>query len=359
MSTPASRHHATSSSLPIGEHHSYIGRFAPSPSGPLHFGSLVSALASYAHARQAGGLWHLRMENLDPPREEPGADDAILRALEQHGLTWDGPVLYQSDRLEAYAEVLERLHAERLVYPCTCTRKDIRAMGGVYDGRCRERQPDTAQPHAWRLKVYDAASVNSRGATVNLEDEVRFNDLIQGPQRQNVRREAGDPIIKRKDGLFAYQLAVIVDDIHQQITHVIRGGDLLELTAGQINAFRILGGEAPAFGHVPVALNAEGQKLSKQHHAPALDPARAGSNLWQALVFLRQSPPPELRLAPVREILDWALEHWDTGAVNGPDREAPAAEYRKAPAADYRDKDRAASVEKSQPVDQQEQRSTS
>lgn len=232
-------------------------------------------------------------------------------------------------------------------------------MGGVYDGRCRERQPDTAQPHAWRLKVYDATRVNPLGSTVALEDEVRFHDLIQGPQRQNVRREAGDPIIKRKDGLFAYQLAVIVDDIHQQITHVIRGGDLLELTAGQINAFRILGSEAPAFGHVPVALNAEGQKLSKQHHAPALDPARAGTNLWQALVFLQQAPPPELRSAPVREILDWTLEHWDTGVINGPDREAPAAEYRDAPAADQWNKPSTASAEKPQSVDQQKQRNPS
>jgi len=284
----------------------YVGRFAPSPSGPLHFGSLVSALASYLHARSAGGRWLVRMENLDPPREQPGADTLILRALEQHGLDWDGEVLYQSERLPAYADALDSLYRQQLAYPCACTRKDVRAMGGRYDGRCRNRTTLPEPPYAWRMKVYGVPGA---------EEQVRFTDLFQGPQTENLRQTLGDPIIKRKDGLFAYQLAVVLDDIEQGISHIVRGSDLLDTSACQINMFRLLGAAPPAFGHVPVAVNALGQKLSKQHHAPALNPERAGANLWQALRFLGQAPPTGLAPAGPTEVLAWGRAHWNPVAI--------------------------------------------
>ncbi len=298
----------------------YVGRFAPSPSGPLHFGSLVSALASYAHARQVGGLWRVRMENLDPPREEPGADKEILSALEAHGLHWDGEVLYQSERLGAYAHTLEQLREQGLAYRCRCTRKDVHALGGVYDGRCRTRTVDPAEPHAWRLKLYDVP-----GAFPEPSDPYTWDDLFQGPQTQSLRQDVGDPIIKRKDGLFAYQLAVVVDDIHQGITHIVRGADLLPVSAGQVASFALLGGRTPVFGHVPVALNEQDQKLSKQHHAPALNPDQAGTNLWHALHFLRQNPPGELLGASPATLLEWTAEHWRNDLVQGMQARAPEA----------------------------------
>lgn len=296
----------------------YIGRFAPSPSGPLHFGSLVSAVASYAHARRAGGRWLVRMEDLDPPREQPGAKDRILRDLENHGLHWDGSVLYQSERLEAYAECLESLCERGLAYRCRCTRRDIRAMGGVYDGRCRERAIDEGAPFAWRLRLYDLPA-----PLTEPPDRCCWQDLFQGEQCRHLRSQVGDPIIKRKDGLFAYQLAVVADDIAQSISHVIRGADLMPVTAGQLASFPQLGGRPPVFGHVPVALNEQQQKLSKQHGAPPLDPRRAGANLWHALDFLQQAPPADLFGAPPAELLDWAARHWH-GRVRGEQAPAPA-----------------------------------
>lgn len=297
----------------------YVGRFAPSPTGPLHFGSLVSALASYVHARKAGGRWRVRMENLDPPREEAGADEQILGALEAHGLQWDGGVLYQSDRLEAYANTLAQLQAQGLAYQCRCTRKRIHALGGVYDGRCRTDAVRDDEPHAWRLKLYDVPSPLPEPA-----DPYRWHDLFQGAQCQSLRRDVGDPIIKRKDGLFAYQLAVVVDDIYQGVTHIIRGADLLPVSVGQVASFTLLGGQTPVFGHVPVAQNVQGQKLSKQHGAPALSRQKASGNLWQALHFLRQNPPEELLGAPPATLLDWACQHWRDDAITGMGAPAPA-----------------------------------
>lgn len=288
----------------------YRGRFAPSPSGPLHFGSLVSALASFLHARHCGGDWLVRMENLDPPREQPGADRKILDALEAHGLHWDGRVWYQSERLDAYAEILADFRQRGLAYPCICTRKDLRAMGGVYNGRCRQRRTDPKEPFAWRLKLYDLPET-----IADLNETLGFEDLFQGYQQNNLRRDLGDPVIKRKDGLFAYQLAVVADDIAQGITHVIRGSDLLELSVGQLASFYLLGGRPPRFGHVPTATNAAGQKLSKQHGAPGLQNHRAGDNLWQALAFLGQNPPSELTEASPDQLLDWGRQHWRPDAL--------------------------------------------
>lgn len=289
----------------------YIGRFAPSPTGPLHFGSLVSALASYLDAHHNGGKWLVRMEDLDPPREQAGAADAILHCLESYGLEWDDAVLYQSQRWDIYEDYLSRLRQQNLLYACDCTRQDLQAMGGIYTGRCRTRQVDTSHPHAQRLKLYDLP------AGFPCQDELRFSDLIQGEQSQNLRIQAGDQILKRKDGLYAYQLAVVVDDIEQGITHIIRGSDLLEVTARQIFLFNILQARVPAFGHVTLASQPNGQKLSKQNLAPALAPKDAGTNLWRALAFLGQNPPPELCGAASAELLKWGKSHWNRAAIRG------------------------------------------
>lgn len=295
----------------------YIGRFAPSPTGPLHLGSLVAALASFLHARTRQGQWLVRMEDLDPPREQAGAASAILQSLEDHGLAWDGNVVYQSQRLPAYRDTLAQLTAAGLIYACDCTRQDLNAMGGIYNGRCRTREVSTHKPHALRLRLYDNPIIHT--------DIIRFIDLLQGEQTQDLRREAGDPILKRKDGLFAYQLAVVVDDIAQGISHIIRGMDLLAVSARQMALFQILGTPAPAFGHVPLVLNSSGQKLSKQNFAPALNSAHAVNNLWQALTFLGQNPPSDLLRGTPRTMLDWAQAHWDERALRGNTKRSTAS----------------------------------
>lgn len=289
----------------------YIGRFAPSPTGPLHFGSLVSALASYLDAHHNQGRWLVRMENLDSPREQAGAADAILHCLEAYGLEWDGPVLYQSQRWDIYEAYLHQLHQKDLIYACDCTRQDLQTMGGIYTGRCRNRLVDMGKPHAKRLKLYNLP------AGFPNDEQLTFIDLIQGEQIQNLRTEAGDQILKRKDGLYAYQLAVVVDDIEQGITHIIRGSDLLEVTARQIFLFRLLNSPPPVFGHVTLASHANGQKLSKQNLAPAIEIKDASKNLWRALEFLQQNPTQELLGATPIEILNWAKLHWQRSRISG------------------------------------------
>jgi glutamyl-Q tRNA(Asp) synthetase len=300
----------TSSRLSGSDFSGYIGRFAPSPSGPLHFGSLVSALASYLDAKAHGGKWLVRMEDLDPPREQPGAASAILQCLDEHGLHWDGEVIYQSQRSDAYQVCLNALLQAELAYPCTCSRQDLTAMGGIYDGRCRNRPVDSRQTCSLRLKLYDLPD----RATAEV---IQFDDLIQGTQIQNLRTQAGDQILKRRDGFYAYQLAVVVDDIAQGITHIIRGSDLLEVTGRQLFFIGLLGATLPQFGHVPLAIQANGQKLSKQNHAKALNSQFASRNLWRGLEFLGQNPPADLADASTSECLDWALHHWQREAVHG------------------------------------------
>lgn len=279
----------------------YIGRFAPSPTGPLHFGSLVGALASYLHAHQQQGQWLVRMEDLDPPREQVGASDAILRSLHAHGLHWHGEVLFQSQRLGDYRDLLAALQLKGWVYRCNCNRQKIQANGGIYDNCCRSKATaDVAAPYALRVQADRATGVDT---------DIRFSDLIQGPQQQSIESQVGDFILQRKDGLHAYQLAVVADDIEQGINHVVRGSDLLCSTARQIYLFRLLGAAVPTFGHIPVATHADGQKLSKQNHAPALIDEQASGNLFSALSFLRLQPPSDLRGAPVQEQLDWAIRH--------------------------------------------------
>jgi glutamyl-Q tRNA(Asp) synthetase len=280
----------------------YVGRFAPSPTGPLHFGSLVAAVASWLDARAAGGRWLVRMEDLDRPRCEAGAADAILRQLEAYGLPWDGAVLYQTQRDDAYAEALATLQAIGAVYPCACTRSQLaqapRNHEGeiIYPGTCRNGLPAGAVARAWRVRVPDL--------------NTRFNDRIQGELQQNLAHEVGDFIVKRADGLFAYQLAVVVDDAFQGISHVVRGADLLWNTPRQVYLQGLLGLPTPLYAHVPLVTNAAGQKLSKQTLAPALPEPGRRAALALALAALGHAPPADLLGAGASELLAWAVAHW-------------------------------------------------
>jgi glutamyl-Q tRNA(Asp) synthetase len=279
----------------------YVGRFAPSPSGPLHFGSLIAATGSYLRARTQGGRWLVRMEDIDPPREVPGAADDILRTLEACGLEWDGEVLYQSTRLTAYREVLESLHRQGLAYACTCSRREVaQAAGpaGVYPGICRGRRERPGRPHAMRVTVGDG--------------QLTFEDALQGPVSQDLARDIGDFVIRRADGLYAYQLAVVVDDAWQGISEVVRGADLLDSTPRQIRLQQLLGLPTPAYLHLPVAVDpATGQKLSKQNLAPPLDRVRPLPAIVQALAFLGLAPPPELLDGDLASAWQWAVGHFD------------------------------------------------
>jgi len=263
----------------------YTGRFAPSPTGPLHIGSLLAATGSYLQARANGGRWLVRIEDLDLPRVVPGAAERILSTLEVFGLHWDGEVLYQSSRFPAYRAALHQLRNQ--LYPCGCSRADIRrqaaAVNGVasiYPGTCRNGLPAGKHPRALRI---------STG-----EREISFHDLVQGKQHQNLQREVGDFILRRSDGLIAYQLAVVVDDAAQGVTEVVRGCDLLDSTPRQIFLQELLGFPSPRYAHLPIITNTLGQKLSKQTRAPALDPERPLPALWKVLQLLGQHPPSEL-----------------------------------------------------------------
>ena len=284
----------------------YIGRFAPSPTGPLHFGSLVCALSSFLDARHQAGRWLVRVEDIDPPREINGASTLILQQPTDHGLIWDGELLYQSARTEAYRETLAALQHSKLAYNCDCPRQRVSTLGGIYDGYCRNR--GVVDNAAIRLQVPTKTTIN-------------FHDLIMGDYSQNLSTEVGDFIIQRRDRLFSYQLAVTIDDYYQNITHIIRGADLIDSTPRQIYLRKCLeslsGQSSPiSYGHLPMATNAQGQKLSKQNHAAALVAGEESENLWLALQWLEQQPPDELKKQPVRQILDWAISNWALDAIS-------------------------------------------
>ena len=286
----------------------YTGRFAPSPTGLLHIGSLLTAVASYADARSNGGKWLVRMEDLDPPREMPGAASHILHTLEAFGFEWDGEVAYQSRRYALYEETLCRLQTAGLVYPCHCSRKDWQAGarrgadGFVYNGRCRHpgQRPALQGKHpARRIRVPDRV--------------IGFSDGIVGGYAQNLARDIGDFVLLRADGYWAYQLAVVADDAEQGVTHIVRGQDLLVSTPRQIYLQQCLGVPTPQYAHLPLLTNAQGQKWSKQTLAPALDLNRREQLLRQVFRYLNLPEAPEADRPA--ELLDWAVAHWDMDKV--------------------------------------------
>ncbi len=280
----------------------YRGRFAPSPTGPLHFGSLVAAVASYLEAKSHRGEWLVRIEDLDTPRVVPGAADEILRTLAACGMQWDGAIVHQSKRADAYHAELHRLRALHLVYPCACSRREIAdsALSGiegpVYPGTCRNGLAPGKAVRAYRI--------DTRGALIS------FDDAVQGPVQQNLESDIGDFVLLRADHVYAYQLAVVVDDAEQGITDIVRGADLLDSTPRQIYLQRLLKFSTPRYCHVPVAVNADGEKLSKQTLATPIDPAQPVEALAAVLRFLGQHPPDTLAQANVNELWAWAIANW-------------------------------------------------
>jgi glutamyl-Q tRNA(Asp) synthetase len=284
----------------------YRGRFAPSPSGPLHFGSLVAAVASFLDARAHGGDWLVRIEDLDPPRERPGAADAILHDLERLGLHWDGPVLRQSTREAAYQDAIDRLLASGLLRRCSCSRA---ALAALPENRARPAGEDLYHPpECVGAPEGFAAAYALRFRAPNRM--VGFVDRAQGSQGGNVAATHGDFVLRRRDGLYAYQLAVVVDDAHQGILDIVRGVDLLASTPRQLLLQEALGFTQPSYMHVPLAVDESGRKLSKSADAPGLAKAAPGEQLTAALAFLGQEPPAGLRRAAAAEVLRWGQGHW-------------------------------------------------
>jgi glutamyl-Q tRNA(Asp) synthetase len=282
----------------------YHGRFAPSPSGPLHFGSLVAAVASWLDARAAGGRWSVRIEDVDAPRTVPGAADAILRSLEACGLGWDGEVVRQGDRVALYQRALERLRDRGLAFRCRCSRREIADSalrgieGAVYPGTCRGLGVSEEESAAERFRVDPGV--------------VAFEDRVQGRVAQDVAREVGDFILRRRDGLFGYQLAVVVDDAEEGITDVVRGADLLASTPRQILLQRALDLPTPRYLHFPVAVDSLGEKLSKRHGATPLEPATAPEAIAHALAFLGQPAAPGMSAG---EMLAAAARRWSPSRI--------------------------------------------
>ena len=284
----------------------HVGRFAPSPTGPLHFGSLVAAVGSFLDARSLGGRWLLRIEDVDAPRTVPGAAEGIVATLERFGFEWDGDIVRQSDRLDAYRKAFERLKAAGHVFPCACTRREIadsalaRDGSRIYPGTCRNGLPEGRRAHAWRVRA---------------EGRIAFDDRIQGRQEEDLVAEVGDFVVLRGDGQFAYQLAVVVDDAEAGVTDIVRGADLLGSTGRQIHLQHLLGHPSPTYAHLPVVVNAAGEKLSKQTLAQPIDTLVPADAWLAALAFLGQNPPAMLRGAGVVEVRQWALAHWSSASV--------------------------------------------
>ena len=281
----------------------YRGRFAPTPSGPLHFGSIIAAIASYCDARSNDGAWYVRIDDLDAPRALAGAADDILRTLDAFALHWDGKPVYQSDNQQAYHRSLHVLRTHRHVFPCACSRKEIGEAGGrgplgpIYPGTCRKGIAEGRRARSLRVRVDDLTTS-------------MFNDELQGSIEQDLATEVGDFVVYRSDGMFSYHLACVVDDALLGISDVVRGADLIDSTPRQILLQRLLGLESPRYLHLPVAVNADGEKLSKQTRAAPVDPARAPQIIYQALRFLGQDPPSELARWNPHQALQWASDHW-------------------------------------------------
>ncbi len=285
----------------------YVGRYAPSPTGPLHFGSLVAAVASYLDARACGGLWHLRIEDIDETRCKPEHIDDIIQTLHTFGFRWDGEIVVQSKQKSHYQQALQKLIGDQQVYACVCSRREIadsavsntRTMDGpVYAGTCR-RAGHPFEHNALRVITHNTA--------------ITFADRLLGKQGQNLEQEVGDFVVKRRDQLFAYQLAVVVDDHDLGVTDIVRGADLLDSTARQIHLQQLLGFATPLYLHIPVVVNNEGQKLSKQTLAPAINSGQAIKQLNDCLRFLRQ--PRQENAESAQQLLDRAVQQWQATAM--------------------------------------------
>jgi len=296
------------------ENQPVIGRFAPSPTGPLHLGSLVAALGSYVLAKRLGGLWLLRIEDLDLPRVVPGVADDMLRTLEAFGFRWDGEVVFQSRRLDAYKVALDTLIQQGIAYPCGCSRAEIAMIasaphgeeGVVYPGICREGVPEGKRERAVRVKVYD--------------EVISFDDMVMGRYSQALSASCGDFVVQRADGPYAYHLAVVVDDAASGVTQVVRGADLLSSTPRQIYLQKVLGYPTPDYSHLPLVTGRDGTKLSKRDSVVSLAARRGddggyGGLLLAALKFLGQHPPPGLGGAPCSDILGWAVACFDPALI--------------------------------------------
>jgi len=280
--------------MPDQQH--YRGRFAPSPTGPLHFGSIITAVASYADARAHQGEWMMRIEDVDEPRNVPGSADDILRTLEALGFEWSGEVLYQTQRKDAYLDAMQQLAQQNLVYRCTCSRSELQTIteSGIYPGVCMNKNHPANIEHAVRLRIENK--------------HIEFNDKVMGVYGQNLQTDVGDFVIRRRDGLFAYQLAVVVDDAYQGVTHIVRGADLLDSTPRQIYLQQCLNYSTAEYMHLPLAINSDGEKLSKQTYAPHIKTDSAV--LFDALNFLGQQAPAELEHESCNTIWQWAIANW-------------------------------------------------
>jgi len=285
----------------------YRGRFAPSPTGPLHLGSLVAAVGSYADAKFHGGKWLVRIEDVDLQRRVPGAAKQILDTLEKLGMEWDEEVIYQSRRSEAYRDALQVLNEQGLLYPCTCSRKEIAdssitgLYGFIYPGTCLNNPVSLQNAHALRIQTNDQV--------------ITFHDGLKGLYTQKLRSEVGDFVLCRADGIYAYQLAVVVDDAAQNITHVVRGADLIDSTPRQIFLQRLLRYPVPQYMHLPVVTNAAGEKLSKQTNAAPVNTGEALKELVDALHFLGQQPPLEILEGDIASFWRWVMQNWRVNRI--------------------------------------------
>ncbi len=282
-----------------------VRRFAPSPTGPLHLGSLVAAVGSYLDAKRHGARWLLRIEDLDTPRVVPGCADDMLRTLEDYGFEWDGEVTYQSNRRNAYEDAIRQLTEAGRTFDCSCSRKELAAAGADdipgYPGTCREGVTRSG-PTSLRFRVIDSP--------------IHFDDLFQGTQHFDLAA-CGDVVIRRRDGIASYQLAVVVDDAWQQVTRVVRGADLLASTAWQIDLQSALGIARPIYGHLPLVTEADGSKLSKSRRAVPVDRSQVAQGLTTTLTLLSQRPPADLAQASIKDVWKWAIDHWNPQALVG------------------------------------------
>ncbi len=276
----------------------YKGRFAPSPTGSVHYGTLVSAVGSYLQAKKNNGEWIIRIEDVDTTRKVKGSDTEILKTLDAFGFQWQGEVVYQSQRTEHYQHALDQLISQSLIFPCLCSRKQLaKTDNAIYPGFCRSRLLPEVKPHALRIRAGDI--------------NITFNDHVMNRQIQNIKRECGDFIVKRRDGLFAYQLAVVVDDALQNITEVVRGADLLGSTNRQIYLQQKLDYPTPQYCHLPLAIDNDGNKISKSAGTAAVDIRHKEILLVSVLNFLGQSTPTDLKNSTLDDIWTWAIQNWN------------------------------------------------